>query len=399
MNSSVEIKFSIRLFFYLFILLLPFDNEFALFGVSVVTYIGFLLMASVLTNRTFFFKSHFTFILLLVPFSIGTFVDFIELNNGSQLGFNELIHPLMLLVLILITYSIAIRGKLITIIWLIYGSTIILLLYQLFSSNDMNNLRSGSNANDETRMTTLGSDPNFVASYLSLGMIMSIYLLLKAIVVPKKIWYLSVLLIPLFMFGIINTGSRGGLIALVFGLISIIFTKKGVKTQLLYIVFIAVVFGFGAYFILHDASFLYRLQMAVDDGDTAGRDYIWQKAWGLTSDSPLFGLGYYGYMARLGPLTGGSMLKVTHNTYLAMILATGWIGTILFLLFNYYVLKSVWKYRTYPFGNFLFSAFIVCTISAQSVNLEISKWFWIILALSISLKKNSSLLLNEKIRL
>ena len=356
-------------------------------------------MASVLTNRIFFIKSHFTFIILLVPFSIGAFVDFIEFNNGSHLGYNKLIHPLMVFVLILITYNIAIRGKLFTIIWLIYGSTIILLLYQLFSSNDMNSSSSEYYASDETRMTTLGSDPNFVASYLSLGMVMSIYLLLKAIVVPKKIWYLSVLLIPLFMFGIIDTGSRGGLIALAFGLLSIIFTKKGVKKQLLYTVFIAIVFGFGTYFIFHDASFLYRLQLAVDDGDTAGRDFIWQKAWGLTSDSPLFGLGYYGYMARLGPITGGSMLKATHNTYLAMILATGWIGAILFLVFNYYVLKSVWKYRTYPFGNFLFSALIVCSISAQSINLEISKWYWIILALSISLKKNSSLLLNEKIRL
>ena len=137
----------------------------------------------------------------------------------------------------LITYSLAVRGKLITIIWVVYASTIILLMYQLFLSIDLNNIDYFAYSGSETRMTTLGNDPNFVACYLSLGMIMSIYLLLKEIPAPKKMWNLSFLLIPSFMFGIISTGSRGIIVALFIGILSIVLTKKDLKTQLLYIVF------------------------------------------------------------------------------------------------------------------------------------------------------------------
>lgn len=395
MNYSTEIKFSIKILFYFFILLLPFDNIISFLGVSIVTYVGFILMLSVLTNRALFLKSNSIFKLLLVVFSIGTLVD-LGVFYDSKIGLNELIRYLMLFVLMLISYSLAIRGKLITIIWVVYASTIILLLYQLFSSIDLNNIDYFSYTNSETRMTTLGNDPNFVACYLSLGMIMSIYLLLKEIPAPKKMWNLSLLLIPSFMFGIINTGSRGILVALFFGILSIVLTKKDIKNQLLYTVFIAILIGFGSYLVLLDESFKIRLLSTYLDGDLAGRERIWQKAWELSSDSPFFGLGHYGYLSELGFTTSGSGSTATHNIFLSTLLATGWTGIIFFLIFNYYILKSVWKYRVYPFGNFLFTAFIVCLLSAQSINLEITKWYWVILALSASLKYNHSYLIDSK---
>jgi O-antigen ligase len=146
---------------------------------------------------------------------------------------------------------------------------------------------------------------------------------------------------------------------------------------------------------LHDESLMMRILLSVNEGDSAGRNWIWEKAWELAQTLPLFGYGFKGYIFELGYVTG-SHAKATHNTFLAMLLSTGWIGLLLFISFYLYVLKIAWKFRTFPYGNFLFSAFITSTLAAQTINLEITKWYWIIIALVISLKNNSSVLIGSK---
>lgn len=393
MYSKPRKNKAIEYLFYLTILLLPFDEVLAYDGVSIVKYIGILIFLFILSDINILLNRPKGFFLIAIPFIIGGLSDLFNLNH--DIGFNDIIRPFLILIFILLTYNISINGKLNSVVQFIYYSTIIFLLYQLFFSYDFNEANNEVLIDEDIRNTALGIDPNFAASYLILGFIISIYIILKAIPSSKILKYIAVISVLPFLLAIIKTGSRGGLVALFLGVISIAFSSTTRKQVIYSLLFIVLIFGVGAYMVINDKSFMMRILFSVNEGDSAGRDWIWSKAWELTQSLPLFGFGFKGYMFELGYVTGHPT-RATHNTFLAMLLSTGWMGLLVFVSFYLYISKIVWKYRTLPYGNFLFSAFIICTLSAQSINLEITKWFWIILALVLSLKYNSSLLLGSK---
>lgn len=390
-SKSKENK-AIKYLFYLTILLLPFDEILAYDGVSIVKYVGILIFLFILSDINILLNSPKGFVLIAIPFIIGGLSD---LFSNSNIDFNDIIRPFLILIFFLLTYNISINGKLNKIVLFIYYSTIIFLIYNLFFSYDFNEANNEFLVSTDIRNTALGIDPNFAASYLILGLIISVYIILKAIPAGKILKYIAVVLVLPFLVAIIATGSRGGLVALFLGTLSITISSTKRKQVIYSLLFVIIILGIGVFIILNDKSMMMRILLSVNEGDSAGRDLIWINAWKLAQTLPLFGFGFKGYMFELGHMMG-SHIKATHNTFLAMLLSIGWIGLLLFISFYLYVLKIVWKNRTLPYGNFLFSAFIICTLSAQTINLEITKWFWIILALCISLKDNSSFLLDLK---
>jgi O-antigen ligase len=393
MYSKPRKNKAIEYLFYLIILLLPFDEVLAYDGVSIVKYVGILLFLFILSDIHVLLNRPKLFFLIAIPFIIGGLADLFNFNHN--IGFNDIIRPFLILIFILLTYNLSINGKLNSIVQFIYYSTIIFLLYQLFFSYDFNEVNNEVLLDEDVRNTALGIDPNFAASYLILGVIISIYIILKTIPSNKILKYIAIVLVLPFLYAIIKTGSRGGLVALFFGILSIAFSSKKRKQVIYSLVFIFIFLGIGIIMVLNDKSIMMRILLSVNEGDSAGREWIWSEAWELSQKSPMLGFGFKGYMFELGFVTQNPT-RATHNTFLAMLLSTGWIGLLLFVSFYLSVLKIVWKYRTIPYGNFLFSAFIISTISAQSINLEITKWFWIILALVISLKDNSWFLLDSK---
>lgn len=69
-----------------------------------------------------------------------------------------------------------------------------------------------------------------------------------------------------------------------------------------------------------------RLFQFGEEANDSGRDVLWEEAWELIDEKPVFG-GGFDYWESTGHLMG------THNTFLTFMVSTGWIGGILLGLF------------------------------------------------------------------
>jgi O-antigen ligase len=284
----------------------------------------------------------------------------------------------------LITYNLSAQGKHEMIVRFLFISSLILAVYQLLLPETSEN--SFADFNGEERISVLGTDPNFTASYIGLSLLFGLLALLKLIPATKWYKFLGILSIPISFFAILRTGSRGGLLAIIMGIVAIIFIYKGFKKKIGALLFLSVILTIGALFILRNELFFNRIQNFLFTGETAGRTELWEQSIQLSSDSPLFGYGNRMYLRDLGIVTGFT-LRGTHNIFLSVLLATGWIGSVFFMIFYISVLRTAWKFRNVQYGGFLFTAFILCFFSALTINLEIAKWFWILLTLCLSQKE------------
>jgi len=82
--------------------------------------------------------------------------------------------------------------------------------------------------------------------------------------------------------------------------------------------------------------------------DSSGRDRLWDFAWELIKEKPVFG-GGFSYWEDMG----GSDLS-THNTYLLVMVISGWVGALFLTGFLGTMVLDLWKKR-----NFVLLAFIV----------------------------------------
>lgn len=168
------------------------------------------------------------------------------------------------------------------------------------------------------------TDPNNLAAFLVIGIILSIYYLLK-----KKNILLSLVTIGLNLYATLSTGSRGALLALAVSVVLIIIFKFIDKTlkfkHLVPILLFGIIAGF---FIMKflPANIFERLFDFDTYEDGSGRIEIWRNALTVLENKYLFGAGWganYGY---------GGFYKAVHNTILSMLVDVGIIGLLAFFI-------------------------------------------------------------------
>ncbi len=374
--SKTSNKISLRLY-YLVILLIPFDEQIAFNGFSLIKFIGILLFfLTLLEYKLYYATLPKVFFYFFIYISIGVSVDIFRQPFSAQ-SLNQIISPLLFFILMIITYRFVIWGKIKPIILTIVSSSLVLTGFSFFERGDLS---------DEGRLlSVLSNDANFTATYISLNILFCFLVLIKAIKLHPKYRYLTIFILFISILSIILSGSRGAMISIVLSIISLLFITTERSGKLKYLFYILLFLAFGYYLVAQNQSVLIRIFNSINKGDTAGRDFIWLQSLFLIENMPFFGYGYNTYLQDLGHATG-KLLRVTHNTYLAAILSSGWVGFSFFLLFLYKAFKAVWAIRKIEYGNYLFLVFILLSLSSMSINMEITKWYWIILALCLGAK-------------
>lgn len=176
------------------------------------------------------------------------------------------------------------------------------------------------------------NNPHFFAAVMNLGIFSVAFKCHKHEI---KEFVISGAIIILFLFGVIECGSRKYLLASIFiiaiwGIKSISFILKNSDTNqkmiFFFILSAIVVMGFYYYTTSYNDSNIHSRMMNADDDGNIKRIWFYQKAIDIVSKRPLFGGGYdqFRYWSGSG--------AYSHSTYAEAIADFGVVGTIIYFL-------------------------------------------------------------------
>jgi O-antigen ligase len=249
-----------------------------------------------------------------------------------------------------------------------------------------------------TRVSLFGDNSNIT----SIRMVISI-LIITAAVVQDRLrigLYRFLLLIPIII--MINlmaeTGSRVGFISLALAfIVGILFYKaKNNWNKIFVIIAGSLSFSLFLTFILKSEMLVLRLLKIVVDNDLAGRDYIWENIITVIQSNFIFGIGQTGYFSIFG-------LGSPHNVFLEVLIYTGIIGLVLYLIFILRI--SIYAYKLLKIKRLILPLLLMSPIfgilfSGQILTMKLG---WIVMAyivsvylneFSVSLTKNNKSNLN-----
>lgn len=258
---------------------------------------------------------------------------------------------------------------------LIISNIIIFLvsLYQIFIDSGLGNLTHWERAN---RINSTMTDPNSLGFFLiiSIGVFISFFFYLD-----KKWKIICLFMIPILLFQLLYTGSRTGLLGLIFFLFILItyliisnFTnafknKNRKKISILVVVtlILIIILSFLILFILEIDRFdnlptlLARIRTNIQQlrGENftteilSYRDIIWGQAINMIKDYPLIGIGIGNFQMELSNYyklfeVNGKIVDWTLNTYIQVLSENGIFTFIFFLGFYIVFLTIIFKNKT-----------------------------------------------------
>jgi len=185
------------------------------------------------------------------------------------------------------------------------------------------------------RMTFKGNDPNdFSALLIALGAF-SYYLVFKSI---SKLWtFVGIVSTILVVYSVLLTGSRGGMLTLVFTTILtlLLFSKRNFKRSIL-VIFFLIFFVLALFYSnLIDFNFIYERFFGKYITDisslTAGRTDWWKAAFEAFKQKPLLGYGGSRSASLWINFNKYGEAKVMHNIYVEILIQYGIVGLTVFL--------------------------------------------------------------------
>ena len=235
------------------------------------------------------------------------------------------------------------------------------------------------------RIATEGFDPNWLATTLALGIPISWYLVSKW--KSKIMITLNMVYVPLTIFAVILTGSRGGFIVTVVSLLIIPFSYLLVSKNIRYITsaFIGVCVVIG---ILYSPKVAENLQYNIDrisgistevrEGAMAGRRNIWKVGFEVFKENPIIGVGSASFRFSIENVIGRP--RASHNTILSVLVDTGIIGLILFM--SMFIIAIIPYFK----GNqleliFYFVLLLTLFVGMIPINWEANKALWYVLTI------------------
>jgi hypothetical protein len=287
------------------------------------------------------------------------------------------------------TYNLSVNYKFDRIVTAVCLSSIIYAIVELFElggeiTRTDSTVVDGVNAD---RIAVLGGDENFAACFISLSVLAGIVYGFN--LVPSR-WRYRLPALTTSGIGfcaLLKTGSRGGMLALFVGIAAIVLTVAKGTQRLQYALVVALLLGLLSVGAMQSPAFKARIISSVETGETAGRTDIWTESVRLFVDSPIYGFGYRMHQFKLGERTGHEQ-RGTHNLFLSVLLGSGLLGLSLFLYFYCQSFKAIWLHKAEGINAIVFVWFFMALAASLSINTEIAKWFWLLVALAFSAGKS-----------
>lgn len=208
-------------------------------------------------------------------------------------------------------------------------------------------------------------------------------------------WLWILVFVPIMML-VMASGSRTAFVIIVMALVGTILLYPTTKT---YLKILVLLIGFiGLYFLAEnfintDSVLLERLMTTVDDGDSSGRDELFNRLMPAIFENPILGVGDTGYVSvsrqYLGIVHIGENViygASPHNVFMEVFLLTGICGFVIMVTFWLWEFKNGWyKYKkeSEPIFALLIFPVLACLLSSQLLAI---KWAYIIYAIVLTPK-------------
>ena len=187
------------------------------------------------------------------------------------------------------------------------------------------------------RVWLFGENPNSTSTRFVLSFLYFLYISLFSNVKNRKNKFFLFGL-PFLLILILESGSRGSLLSLLMGSVTMVFLSDLKRFLKLIIIIIGLfLMFFSAVYLNDDFSIISRVQSSLD-GESAGRDILWKHALDIWQENPIIGVGENGYYYEIFKLQ--SEYKDPHNLLLYLLATSGVIGFISFLYFNFFLIRK-----------------------------------------------------------
>jgi O-antigen ligase len=238
------------------------------------------------------------------------------------------------------------------------------------------------------RVTAFGEDPNIMCGKLAMGLVLMIGLTFGC--ARPGVWrvFIGLLTCPVMVMSILGSGSRGGVVAMLAGLSVLlwpVFMARGgvariARAALLIAAASGLAYGISTASVLTD-----RWNRVLDNGDFAKRQLLYPEAVDMLVRKPLTGWGpMQNYQELAERMHDNEGVQSTENTFLWALTSVGLIGSLPFLYFVYYAVRSAWRARKTFLGWTPIAALVTILVSGCTVEWQHNKVFWLALSMSIA---------------
>ncbi len=236
------------------------------------------------------------------------------------------------------------------------------------------------------RAAAFGLHPNHLARIIVLGMLALIGTLYAR--KQKSTQLILIISSCLVMLGavLLQTGSRGAILALGLGLVMFALRKGSLKKKTLNILGLLLLLGILALAAFQSDVMRSRFEETIEDGDLARRELIYPTAWGMFKERPLLGWGPVTSVYELGMRLGHpeEEVKNPHNLILYGIVTSGLLGSFPLFLGIGLAMVAAWKARSGPHG-MLPLAMVIAVLAANMSGVWLfNKLHWLIMAYALA---------------
>lgn len=221
-----------------------------------------------------------------------------------------------------------------------------------------------------------GNDFNEVSLTLALGLPFAWYLAISN--APDKdnnrLRVLNFAYIPIALFGILLSASRGSLLATIPAFLFIIFSMSKLKTfqrVLVFSVIVASVFTLHSFVPETSIARLSETGSSISEGNLTGRGDIWKQGLAVFVNNPLLGVGSGAFRESI------ELGKAPHNVFVSILVDVGIVGI---LLFGVIIAIVVWQALIQPKleSRLWLSLMLVWGIGVMALTWEHRKMTWLL---------------------
>ena len=375
-GARTSVNLLVRATLYLFVLSIPFEFPHREFPVEIPTATGALfLLSTVLSPSACYRKipgAVLWFFAYLWMFGLSTLIN---TSTHQDLVLNLFLLMLQLVWLLWVMSNVlrdptVMRGTLITIAFAVAMRGALQVLgigataHQVWTGGD--------------RITAFGQNANLSAIILSIGTITLLNLRPKIITWP---------IAAMTGLAIIQTGSRGGLICLIFGiLVWAIGSGRSFKAKIRGAFVGAFVLAGLAFGVLRSDMLRTRLLAAAEEGSFAGREHIYPAAVSMISEKPVLGWGPIDNQFEIGARIEEEKKdrRDAHNIVLDLMTSTGFLGAIPFLIGYALCLRAAWRARRGRYGILPLAFMAVTFVGCMSGTWIASKILWFTFSVALA---------------
>lgn len=375
-QSRSAVNLFVRAALYCFVLSIPFEMPNRIFPVEIPTITGAIFLLATILQPSMSYRripgAALWFFAYLWMFGFSTLIN---RSAHGMLVFQLFLLMLQLVLILWTAYNLlrdrtVLRGVLITLAFAAAGRAALQVLGIGATAQEV---WTGGE-----RVTAFGQNANLSAIIMSVGAVILLNLRPKIITWPVA---------AVVGLAIIQTGSRGGLICLVLGvLVWAIGSGRTAGARLRGVAVGVFVLGVLAFGVLRSDMLRTRLLAAAEAGSFAGREHIYPAAVGMISERPVLGWGPIENQFEIATRIGEEKKdrRDAHNIVLDLMSSTGILGTIPFFIGYLLVVRSALRARRGPIGILPLALLAVTFMGCMSGTWIASKILWLTFAIALA---------------